>query len=164
MDLYAAYQTDEKAEIEGVWISLPEGARVRVARWLNEAHTAALNAFKMPFQDQLRAGVQLPDDVSQDINNKAMAKAILVDWDGVKVNGNEEPYTEELGYKALSDLKDFRAIIMQIAMSRESYRQASLDAAAKNSKRRSNMNSGTARGSEASKPSADEKGEASLPS
>ncbi|MGB0749054.1 MAG: hypothetical protein ACPGO3_09935 [Magnetospiraceae bacterium] len=133
MDLYAQFETAPEAETEGVWVDIGGGAEIRVARAGNPAHRAAADRLTKPYRAVLRAGGNLPDKTQREIAIESMVEAILLDWRGVTgPDGGPLPYSKENARRALSDLKDFRDLVTQIATAAETFRKSALEQAAKN--------------------------------
>ena len=109
-DLSSTYLNDDSAE-NGVWVEFFEGARLRIASSENPKYRAALakqaraNKIKLdgdPHPDTVRLTTQ--------ITCRAMADHILLDWEGIQVNGQEFPYSKQNALEALlksPQLRDF---------------------------------------------------------
>lgn len=134
MKIRKQYETDPVAEEEGVWVDIGEGAEVKVARLNNPRHKKALERLRKPYRNILRAGRDLPDEVSDKIAIQGMAEAILLDWRGIEHNdGSEIAYSQEKAKEILTELKDFRDTVAFLAMEAETFRKEALENAAKNS-------------------------------
>ncbi len=132
-NLYEKYQTDPDAEIEGVWVDFGDGIRMKIARMFNERHNAELEKLRGPYKAVLNSGGEIPEPARTEIAARAMAVAIIKDWEGVEGDdGKPQPYTAERGYQALLDLRDLRNRVAFIAGEMETFRKAALDAAAGN--------------------------------
>lgn len=132
MNIFEQFESDLDAEVEGVWVELGDGAEVRVARLNNARHNKVLDRLRRPYRNHRN----IPDDVNEKIATQAMAEAILLDWKGIEDrDGNPISYSTEKAIELLSDpaMKNFRNRVAYIALEEESFRKASLDAAAKNS-------------------------------
>ena len=125
------FQTNEAAETEGVWVDLSDTARVKVARLNNPRYQAHVQAAMKPYRHQVRAGT-LPDSVLEKITIEAMASTILLDWKGVTRAGKELKYSSKAATEALTELRDFRECIAEIAQSAEMYRQQAVEDASGN--------------------------------
>jgi hypothetical protein len=130
MKLYRKYETDLQAEVEGVWVELAVGVRVKIGRWLNDNHVRILDKLKAPYRDQLRAGIPLEKDIMLSIASEAMAEAILLGWEGFeKEEGGELPYSKEEAIKALRSLRDFREDITSLSEVRATFNKYALEKA-----------------------------------
>lgn len=132
-DIFKEFETDLDAEIEGEAIQLTNEIVVHVARSQNANHRKALELLTRKHRAQIQNGTIAPE-VIEDIANKAASETLLLNWDGIEVDGKKLPYSKENAYKLLSDpkLKDFREQIFIIAGEAATFRKAEIDDAAKN--------------------------------
>lgn len=132
MNLYQQFQTDEQAEVEGVWIPLDATAKIKVARLGNARHQAATKRLLAPYVTAGMRVTDIPDDQYNDVSREAMAEAILLDWDGIVNDRNEPvPYSKAEGLAALK-MKDFYKLVERLAGSMENFRVARQQALEKN--------------------------------
>jgi hypothetical protein len=130
MKLYQKYETDLQAEVEGVWVELAQGVKIKVARWLNDNHIRVLDRLKAPYRDQIRAGIPLEKDIMLSIASDAMSEAILLGWEGFeKEDGTELPYSKEEAAKALKSLRDFRDDVTSLSEVRAAFNKYALEKA-----------------------------------
>lgn len=124
----ADFKTDEKAEVEGVWIPYNSGLEVKVARFGNkkmQKHLRKQNTGHRTYGKNL-------DDVSDEEVIELIADFILLDWKNLKdEDGKNLPYSRENAIRALK-IKDFREEILEISMDRERYRIQKIENASKN--------------------------------
>lgn len=120
MDIFAAFATDEKLEVEGKWFPMGAKAKVLVARTGNPRYLKALR--------QLMKDAQVDHDDTSDENEAlvtdlvvtAMAQTILVGWQGLQYQGKDLPYSVE-NAKLLLSVKAFRKRVAEIADRHESF-------------------------------------------
>lgn len=114
MDLFKAFATDEKLEIEGRWVPLNAETSFKIARAYNKH-------FSRMFQREFKANrlaIEAKGDAAEkladDIMCSVMAKTILLDWKGpVSLNGEDlGKYSHEGAAKALK-LKEFRTWVQE---------------------------------------------------
>jgi hypothetical protein len=113
MDLFKIYQTDSSLEENGVWEDIGD-AKFLIARTGNKKYIKYLSREFKKNQKVLDRKDDAADKLSEEIMIEAIARTILLDWSGVKVDGREFPYTQENAKKALA-LHDFRSDIMKCA-------------------------------------------------
>ena len=132
MNLRKQFQTDEKAEVDGVWVPLSATAKIKVARSGNPRHSAAMKRLTKPYLKPGMRANDIADDVFLAIAKEAMAEAILVDWDGI-VNDNDEPlpFSKHEAMVAL-EFNDFYQLVWNAANAMENYRVARLAELEKN--------------------------------
>jgi len=106
-------KTDSLAEQEGVWIDYSyrvPGVKLKIARDGNPRHKEWLEKELRPFFRQFRDGY-IPASIRDPIALRALAKYILLDWQGVTTDDDPPtavPYSETAAYAALKESTDFR--------------------------------------------------------
>jgi len=131
-DLTKLFKTDEKLEISGVWEDVGNGIRVKVARFNNTAHKRVMEQLMKPHQHAMRTK-SMSEEVAEKLLVKGMAKTILLDWEGVEVDGKPIQHSVKNAEQILSDFKDFRDLISNISTSMEIYRIQETEETEKNS-------------------------------
>jgi hypothetical protein len=120
MDIFSAFATDEKREVEGAWFEVPGGdARIKVARSSNQRYAQAVvkayekykNAPKNPHTER-----QQEADYT-----RLLAQYILVDWENVSFQGQELPYSVPSAEKLLS-IRDFRVFVQKCSDDFDAFR------------------------------------------
>lgn len=126
--------TDPKKEIEGVWRPFTDGSRLKIARIGNPAYRSLLRRKVKSNRAVLDNEDDLADKVSDKVLGEVMAETILLDWEGVTINGESVPYTKELGRTLLCDPenRDFREKVKSYAEDAEAYRKKVEDESVKN--------------------------------
>lgn len=131
INLKAVYLTDPTLEAEGAWLIVP-GGRLKVARWLNPIHRAALDRLREPFAPILAVGGKMAQADADAVNVQAGAEAILLGWESVEDDdGKAVPYSIEAasGYLGIKDLRD---LVFGFSMNLENFRKARQQAIAGN--------------------------------
>lgn len=133
-DLLRRFGTNVEAEREGAWNDLGGGIRVKIARWSNQRFIRRFEELIAPHRADIDAGT-LDPTVDQQVMARVMADTIVMDWEGIELDGKTVPYSPDQAYELLirEDLKDFRADIQRRAQRVERYRTSTLKADAKNS-------------------------------
>lgn len=116
MDLFKAFATDEKLEIEGRWVPFNADTSFKIARAYNKQFS---RMFQREFKSNrlaLEAKGDAAEALADDIMCNVMAKTILLDWKGpLSISGEDlSKYSQENAVKALK-LKEFRAWVNQHA-------------------------------------------------
>lgn len=134
MDLFSKYKTDADKERDGVWVPLDGESRIRIARTNNplyrEAMVRKMNRYKMAAKSKV-----IPEDAWLDIVNELVAETILVDWEGITEKGQPLPYSVENAKRVLTELKDFREMVLSIADNMENFKEELDEGTEKNSVR-----------------------------
>jgi len=132
--LYDLYETDLDLEKEGVWVEITADIKVKIAALGNKNHQEAIEKFAKPYKSQIRHKT-ISVEVEEDLHLKAIAKAVLVDWEGMTDReGKALPYSFDNCYALLSDpkMKRFKADILLIAKEAETFKNVEVEDAVKN--------------------------------
>jgi len=131
MDLAKVYGTNKKLEVEGVWVELDPASSVLIARLGNKNYRETVKDLTGPYRLQIQNGT-LPDHLNEKIAIEALATDVLLDWNGIEVNGKSVPYSKEKAIELLTDMPDFREVIARMASNIELFQQKIEAAVAKN--------------------------------
>lgn len=109
-DLSSTYVNNDTSE-NGVWVEFFGGSRLRIASTENPRYRAALakkgRANKIRLEGEPNADTIR---LTTEITCQAMADFILLDWEGIIVDGKEFPYSKANAFEALmksTQLRDF---------------------------------------------------------
>jgi hypothetical protein len=122
---------DKKAEVEGIWQNIGDGVSVKVARIGSTEYQKEFQRISKPHKRAIRRGV-LNDDVAEKLLIKVMAKTVLLDWKGLEEDGKEIPYSEENAVRILTDYRDLRDYVSDIANDMEAFKKEDDEEAEKN--------------------------------
>ena len=86
-DLKDLFGVDEEKATEGVWVPLGKGVEVKVARANNPKYQKLVTRLLRPHRRVIRRGGEAADAVMEEILNRAMAQAILLDWKNIEIDG-----------------------------------------------------------------------------
>ena len=133
MDLFKQFKTDEAKTQEGVWVSLDETSRIRIARTGNAKYREAIKAKSQRYR--MRAKVKtIPEKDWADLMNEVIAETILVDWEGITEKGVPVSYSVENAARMLADYPDFRdTVVLPFADDMENFKAELDEATEKNS-------------------------------
>lgn len=127
------FKTDKALETDGVWMPLPEGGEVKLARIGNPEFKKLYAELERPYKKLKEVGGKVPEAKQTEILIESFAKTIIKDWREVKdENDKELPYSYEAAKKALEDYEDFRDVVAAMASNMENYRAKRIEADAKN--------------------------------
>lgn len=137
-DIKKEFGTDTQKEIEGVWIDdFGEGLKIKIARIGNPEYQKLFNRISKPHRKAIRRGT-LKDETAEKLLIQAMAKGIVLDWKGLSEDGVEIPYSYENALRLLTDYKDFREQVTEVATEIEAFRTEDEEEAEKNFEMSSN--------------------------
>ncbi len=134
-DLDEEFGSNERAEIEGVWVPLGEDAGVKVARMGNPEAQRAYKKIPYAIRREIEGGAMGSKQAVQFLS-RFMADQILKDWRGLAEKGKSLPsYTPEHGAKQLKRRR-FRDRVWEISTDDALY-NVELEDDVKNSPKRS---------------------------
>ena len=101
---------------EGVWFDIDGETKLLIASMQNKHFTSYLRKISQPYLAHLEEG-RLDAEVAKHLVHQAAAKTILLDWKGLKNNGEEWPYTEENCKRIMTEAQysDFQNLVMDLA-------------------------------------------------
>lgn len=121
--LKMAFGTNKSKEEEGTWLDVTDEIRVKIRRYRSRAARDAAKEFAKQYAASGKR--KLTPDQETELTTKVMAKAIIVDWEGVTDGDKAIPCTFENKFAILADeeMFDFREFISTAAMERELFAQ-----------------------------------------
>jgi len=120
-DIKKLFMTDENRETSGVWQDVGDGIRLKVARFNNTNHKRIMEGLMKPYQHQMRRGT-LAEDVAEKLLVQGMAKAILIDWEGLEEDGKPVKYSHKNAERLMLEVKDFRDLVHNISQTMDIYK------------------------------------------
>ena len=130
-DVKKIFGTNKVAEIEGKWNDIGDGIELLVARIGNPEYQKEFQRISKPHKRALRRG-SLNDEVAERLLTKVMAKNILLDWKGLEEDGVAVPYNYDNAVRILTEYKDLRDYVSDIANEMESFKAEEDEEAEKN--------------------------------
>ena len=118
---------DVESGISGVWHDLGDGLKLKVARANNPKYIRLFNELIGPYRRMIQAGA-LPDDKQAGITAEAVSKTILLDWEGMHIDGVATPYSQVRAKEILEQPKyaTFFTLVMTLAQDEAAYRERGL--------------------------------------
>ena len=107
MDIFAAFATDTKLEVEGKWFPLSKTASVLVARAGNPNYVAALRKSLEKNQLDLESTGPEADHLAEQVMVDVIAGTILLGWKDLSFQGKALDHSVA-NAKQLLQIKDFR--------------------------------------------------------
>lgn len=133
MDL-STIRRNEQAEVEGVWFPIDKTTRLKIARAYTKKYG---DLFKDKTRDYrfMMENEMLDEEISAEIMADIMSQCVLLDWEGLTINGEDIPYSQVKAYEILKDpvYRDFAKMVDSMSKDVQAYRDSQVDAAAKNS-------------------------------
>lgn len=122
LDLFETFNTSRESEEDGNWMGLHTVTDFKVRAFSAKAVSDLREKLMKPYQTMLRAGLKIPKDKSDEIGLRVVAGAILVDWKGVKIAGEEVIYSAEAAYTLFTKLPKLADQIAGYAMEAANFR------------------------------------------
>lgn len=133
MDPYELFDFDAELAETGVWFTFA-GGRLRIARRDNPRYREALREFAKGKERLIRLG-SLPASEMHEMCMRALARGVLLDWEGLTRKGEPLPYSEDNAVMLLTDLSGFSEKVESWADDAEAFRAEDEEDAEKNSER-----------------------------
>lgn len=122
MDIKKQFGTDRKAEEAGVWVDIGQGARVKIARDTAAPYRKKLQDVIRPYRGAITAGA-MDDREAHKLFARAAAGTLLLDWQGVEVDGVGVPYSVDAAEQLMVEVPDFYKTIKSFAEDATLYRE-----------------------------------------
>lgn len=124
LDLFDTFRSNRESEEDGVWMGLYETTDFKVRAFGAKAVLDLREKLMKPFQQMIRVGAKIPDEKNEEIGLKVLAGAILVDWKGVKIEGEAVEFSTESAYMLFKKLPKLANTIAAYAMDAQNFRDA----------------------------------------
>lgn len=108
--------TQDTRESEGEWMPYAAGVELLIAPMGNQRYDDEVQKRMRPLRKKRRGGKLKPDEM-REINMKAVARYVLLDWRGVTDDGGETPeaYSAERGFAAFKTNYRFFKDVLSMA-------------------------------------------------
>jgi len=123
-----------QSEVDGIWVTYSEGVEFLIGRAGNANFLRASDRLEAPHRKQIRLG-KLSTMKQIEIQCRAMAEAILLDWKGIDSSDGPLEYNVENAYSVLRYNIDVRDFVFEYATENENFREEEIEATAKKSKK-----------------------------
>lgn len=130
-DIKKMFGVNKNLEISGVWQDIGDGVSVKVARMGNPEYQKDFERVSKPHRRAIRRGT-LNNEVAEKLLIKVMARTILLDWKGLEEDGVAVPFNNENALRILTEYKDLRDYVSDIANDIEVFKQEEDEEAEKN--------------------------------
>lgn len=115
---------DEDLGTTGVWVDFYNGSRLKLASIENEKYKGYLARLAKKHRLQLDQNNDDSTGLIQDITAEALAKHVLLDWEGVNLGDQKDAsYNPEIGKKALLMAPKLKDFVMEQAGDYTNYNQ-----------------------------------------
>lgn len=131
MDLNKTFKTDETLENEGKWVEIGEGCSLLIGRLGSDKYNKAFNDLSAPVRTQIRNNT-LSESQAESLLVGSLARGVLLGWEGVFIDDVELGYSEKNAIKILSEYKDFRKQVTDLASDMDQFRFEEIEEAGEN--------------------------------
>ncbi len=131
---FSTFQTDRTLEEQGVEVEIGKGATITVARIGNSKYETLLRAMTKPFRRQIQQGL-FPIERQDELLLEVVSKTVLLGWKGFTDDDEKEiPFSPAKALELMTETKDFRDLVFEIANEMETFRRVEQEEDSKNSK------------------------------
>ncbi len=120
MDL-AEFKYDKKKSVEGVWVDLDNETSLLVARMNNPKYREMFQREFAKVRHSVNKKV-LDEESANQIMLRCKAETILLDWKGLKENGEELEYSKETAHRVLNESEWLNELVEEIAREQEFFK------------------------------------------
>lgn len=140
MSLYNAYETDRKAETEGVHLQIGTNSkgeistiRIRRAGGANQTFAKVFEIKSKPHRRLMDIPGALDQRVQERIMREVYAESVVVGWENIEDrDGNELPFTKENVIQLFTDLPDLFRVVVKESQDMALFRKEAREEEAKN--------------------------------
>ena len=123
----STFATDLDLEENGVWVDIGQGASLLIARQGNPRYNEHVRKTCKPHSRQIR-NQTISEELSNELLIASLAETILLDWKGLEDDkGKPIKYSKKAAIELLTGLKDFRALVQEIAREQATFRAAEIE-------------------------------------
>lgn len=123
LDLFDTFSTNKESEEAGTWVDLSPKTGFKIRAFNAKAVSDLREKLMKPFQTIVRAGLEIPQDKNEEIGLKVISGAVLADWKGIVVEGNEIAFSPDAAYTLLKKLPKLANFIASNAMESANFRE-----------------------------------------
>jgi len=129
---FAMLEIDPVLAEQGAWLDMGKGARVKIARQSSSKFRKCVQRLLAENSHRAIDG-KMPEDVSEEITARAIAEAIVLDWEGFTMHGEPFPYSVENALTIVRNplMTEVRERWLTFSIDADNYREARLESDAK---------------------------------
>ena len=119
---------DPIKENNGVWIEIDSETSLCIARMYNKSFNRQFEKLSAPYRSSVKRGI-VDEEKASEILSKVIARTVLLDWKGLKLDGKPIKYSSSQAEKILLDPKyvTFRQLVMDIADEQSNFRNEEIE-------------------------------------
>lgn len=125
-DLNSIY-VDPAAGETGAWVDCFSGSKLKLAYTEGKKYKTALAKLVRQHRLELDDNNEASYDLIQSVTARALADNVLLDWSGIIIDGEERPYTKELGYQVLLNYPKIREFVVEKAAEPATFKEVLIE-------------------------------------
>lgn len=128
-------RTDSTMVEQGVWVKFDSETSFLIASTASTAFRQALRKYRKPYEGaiSIKGSNALTPEQYESMQQEAEADTVLLDWNGLKIDGDLTVYSRDLALQLLRTVPVLRNWVLEQANKVDNFRKAVLEADAKNS-------------------------------
>ena len=120
LELNLFSDVDKESCETGKWFAIQKDIRLKIARLGNKKYKQVFKKVTAPYRNTMRRK-KLDDAIADEITIKVVARTVLLDWEGIEIDGEPVEYSVATAEKALTN-EDFLTLVTDIAGDLESFK------------------------------------------
>lgn len=113
-DIFKLYAVEENLAENGVWVTFRNKIRFKVRSSKSKIYKETSKKIMKQARKMQRQGTEMPEEAANQLMIEIVLKALLVDWEGVKSDGEDLAFIPNNVRKVLS-IEEIRQFIANIA-------------------------------------------------
>jgi hypothetical protein len=105
------FKAEAEKENEGVWVDCGDDLEIKVTRMFNASFNRAIATKRKPHGRRFDRSLELQEKVLIEV----MADVVILDWKGLTDGGKAVKFSKSKALEFLTDSRDFRNLVSQIA-------------------------------------------------
>lgn len=115
-------KTDPSKEENGVWVSMGDNLRIKVARLSSEGYKSYLRKIGTPYRSAARSG-NMDEKIAADLVKQAIANKILLGWENLEEDdGTPIVYSPQKALQLFQESNDFLEMVRAAADDIDNFR------------------------------------------
>lgn len=125
------FDVNDDLSVNGTWVPVGKDAKLLIARINNEKYRDFIKKKTKPYRSAIRAG-QLDETLMTEIVVEALARTILLGWEGLTEKGEALVYSVSKAEDLLRRKEQFRDLVTSLANDASLFQEAEVEDSEKN--------------------------------
>lgn len=114
---------DQGRAEQGVWVPCWSGSRLKLAYSEGKRYKTKLAKLYRQHRLEIDDTNEESWELAQAITAQALAECVLLDWEGIVINGEERPYSKELAVQVLMNYPKLRDFVVEKSAEPATFRE-----------------------------------------